>query len=134
MSYIFTFEGEVVHEDDQEITYTSEKRQITIYSEDSSFIGTHEITLTAYLTNYSSVKSIAATSTFEIFDACPDPLSVMNPGQSSPNDYYYTSNTPSLSFTLTPFIVNPTACTSNIVYSCSVISGSRTDLCSITDG
>ena len=57
-----------------------------------------------------------------------------NPGQTDPVDYYYTGSSPSLTFTLDPFLVDPSACAGNIVYTCSVTSGSRTDLCHVNDG
>ena len=38
-----------------------------------------------------------------------------------------------MKFTLTPFIIDPANC-GPIIYTCEVISGSRTDLCSFNDG
>ena len=94
----------------------------------------HDITITSYLTDYPSVKSAVTTSTIEILDACPDPHSVTAPDQTNPPDYFYSGSSPSMTFTLTPFHVDPSACINNIAYTCTVISGSRTDLCSVSDG
>ena len=50
----------------------------------------------------------------------------------NPVDYLYTAQAPKMQFTLIPFIVEPPVCT--FQYSCTLTSGSRTDLCSIDDG
>ena len=50
------------------------------------------------------------------------------------DDYLYTGNNPPLTFTMNPFIVEPAECGPITKYTCEMISGSHTDLCTITDG
>ena len=85
------------------MSYNSNKREFRIYSEDPNLVGVHDITITSFLTDYPSIKSLPTSSTLEVFDACPDPHSVVAPEQTNPADYYFSGNSPSLTFTLTPF-------------------------------
>ena len=93
-------------------------------------MGSHEITLTGFLTNYPAVESQILTTTIEVTDACPNPFSVTATEQTSPPEYSYSVS--GMQFNLTPFVVDPSACAPT--YSCTVTSGDRTDLCSVQDG
>ena len=74
--------------------------------------------------------SSTISASIEITDGCLNPFSVTAPDQIDPADYYYTDE--GVRFDISPFVVSPAAC--DAVYSCSVTSGERTDLCSISDG
>ena len=54
--------------------------------------------------------------------------------QTNPADYLYTAQNPKMSFTLTPFIVEPPVC--SFTYSCVMTAGPTVipDLCALTDG
>ena len=51
--------------------------------------------------------------------------------QTQPDDYLYSG---AFTFTLNAFTLDPPSCGPITTYTCSVISGKRTDLCSISDG
>ena len=95
-------------------------------------MGMHEISVVASITNYPDIISETKVISFEIRDSCPNPFSVIAPEQNNPPDYYYTGDSPILSFSLTPFVVDPAVCA--VTYSCQVIDGDRTDICTIQDG
>ena len=61
-------------------------------------------------------------------DPCLTQALVTAPVQSNPADYFYDFSATS-EFILAPFVVSPTFCVS--VYSCSGISGPRTDMCQL---
>jgi hypothetical protein len=82
------------------------------------------------LIDYPSVNSVQETTQIEFIGRCANLESVNAPAQVDPADYYYTNS--GLEFTLNPYTVTPTGC-GVIVYSCEVISGSRTDLCLINE-
>ena len=130
-----TIDGQQIDETD-ELTwkYTSEYRELRVYTEDESFIGAHDIEITAYLVDYPNVKSQVVQTMLRVFDVCPGANQITSPGQTNPNDYYYTSDAPSMEFTLNPFTADPASCSSNIAYTCEVILGPRTDLCSVATG
>ena len=55
------------------------------------------------------------------------------PAQTAPDPYYYTRDAPELVFETVPFVTSPSHCAANNTYSCAITTGSRTDLCSVTE-
>ena len=62
----------------------------TVYSEDFGLIGVQPYTVTASLTEYSSILSIASAQ-IEFVDPCYDPESVSPTLQTDPMEYLYTA-------------------------------------------
>ena len=114
--------------------YDSTIRQFSIYAEDHSLVGQRLITLSAYLTDYQTIRSEdpPVSATIEIIDACASLDSINSAVQVNPEAYYYSGDQPSLQFTLNPFTISPSDC-GTITYTCEIISGSRTDLCFINN-
>ena len=74
--------------------------KFTIYSEDFLLLGANNIKVIAFLTSYSSVTSGDPIETeITIIDPCLDPFSLTKPGQTPPDNYFYTEDAPLLSFT-----------------------------------
>ena len=67
----------------------------------------------------------------DLVNPCDDPVSLTDPGQIDPANYYYTGSTPAVQFVLTPFVVDPSICT--VTYACLSNTGTRTDLCSASE-
>ena len=119
------------------MSYDSSTRTFTVYSEDKELIGNREITLVAQLAEYPEVISQQTSTSIEIleyFGPCAF-ISIHTPDQMNPPDYLYTRD--GLQFNLNSFSIDQIdlieEC-SPIVYSCEVVSGPRTDLCSFTEG
>ena len=76
------------------------------------------------------------STTFELIlldpDPCSDPSSFEATLQTHPIDYLYTDTSPSATFTLNPFTINPVECQDAITYSCSNI-GPRSDMCDVEE-
>ena len=90
--------------------------------------------MTASLTTYPAVTSGAALATvFTILDPCDDPFGLTQPPtQTAPADYLYTADSPLLTFSTSPFTVDPSVCP--IAYSCvSTVAPAGLDLCNFTD-
>ena len=104
----------------------------SVYSENFDLIGQQDLTVQAYLMEYTQIVSLISTVQIEFIDPCPDPESVTSVIQANPADYLYTFKAPKMQLTLSPFVVEPPICT--FQYSCTMTSGSRTDLCSRSDG
>ena len=88
--------------------YDSETRTFTIYSEDMDLLGFRDITLSAHLTDYPSMKSqtpdvATQIEILEYFGPCAF-ITLTTPEQSNPSDYFYTEM--GLSFTLVPFSID----------------------------
>jgi hypothetical protein len=130
ISYEATFDGAAITSDSSPVAYSGQDLAFTIWSEDVSFIGTHAITVRAFLTEYPSVEN-EVTGAIEVVDRCATIDSVTAPAQTDPEEYIYTGEV--LSYTIEPFVAEPSGCGS-IVYTCEVVSGSRTDLCEVSDG
>jgi len=62
----------------------------SVYSEDFSLLGIQSYTVTATMTQYTSVSETLSAS-IEFIDPCPDPESVVMSAQIDPTDYYYTA-------------------------------------------
>ena len=129
LDYIVTYDGEEIGEESTPIAFKNSNREFSIFTEDDLDVGAHEVTIIAFLTDYPEIKSSVAAISLEIVDVCPNPFSVIAPNQNNPSPYFYSANQPELKFTLKPFYVDPTVCSPS--YSCRVISGVRTDLCSV---
>ena len=110
--------------------YDAENRKFTVFSEEEDLIGERSITLTATLIDHPTVTSATETAKIDVIGRCVNLESVDAPAQQNPDDYYYTEA--GLMFELNPYTVTPNDC-GVVVYSCEVISGARTDLCSINE-
>ena len=118
------------------MAYDTADRTFDTYSEDFAILGTRKITVAAYLTSHPVTKTTTpdAETNIEIINPCLDPFSLTSTAQINPAPYIYKSTTrPSIIFTLSQYNVDPIASVCPITYSCAV-TGSRTDICSITDG
>ena len=63
----------------------------TVYSEDFGLIGVQPYTVTASLTEYSSILSIASAQIEFVDPSCSDPESVLPTPQTDPMEYLYTA-------------------------------------------
>ena len=134
LTYRATFEGDPLDMTTLPILYDSDLNTFEIYSEDYSLIGLRDITVEAYLTDYSQITSPAPESTqLLIKDPCIDFLTITVLDQTAPASYLYTANTPELVFETVPFTTYPPECATNTIYSCAITVGSRVDLCSVTE-
>ena len=96
-------------------------------------IGYYELTL-RYAFSDHDVENSPYTYDFEIeiIDPCLDHATLTPQSQTNPSTYYYTGDSPAAQFTLNPFEIEPEGfCTAT--YSCKVVSGPRTDLCTIDE-
>ena len=115
------------------VTYSSTARTFAMYSENLSLIGYNSaVTVSAFLTSYPTITTGPVSGTVKIIDPCLTPQSLTAPAQTNPSVYNYTGASPKLTFTSTKFVVYPPICT--ITYSCTMISGPRTDICNKIDG
>ena len=85
----------------------------SVYSEDFGLIGVQPYTVTASLTEYSSISSIASAQ-IEFVDPCSDPKSVSATPQTDPVDYLYTAKGAQVK--VTSFVVDPPICL--VTYKC----------------
>lgn len=82
-------------------------------------VGDRQISVVAYLRDYSSVTSGAAiTETINVSNSCLNPFSLTVPQQVSRVEYLYTGNSPALTVSTVPFVVDPSVCP--IIYTCSI--------------
>ena len=135
ISYTATFEGSSVDTTtitSRNVVYNSNTRTFGIYSENFALIGTKTVTVFAYFTDYPQITAGPTSTTMTIVNPCLTPVSVTATAQVNPSAYSYTGASPKLQFVATPFSVNPSVCP--VTYSCSMQSGPRTDLCTISDG
>ena len=116
------------------VGYDPANLQFTVYSEDFGLLGPKDLTVQAYLVEYTQIVSEVSTTTIEFLDPCPIPESVNSVTQTNPVDYLYTAQSPKMQFTLTPFLVEPPVCT--FTYSCVMTDGPAgvPNLCALTDG
>ena len=91
------------------VGYDQASRTHTIYSEDFNIIGVQPYIVNAYLTEYPEVEE-SSSAMIEFVDPCPDPESVTSVIQDNPESYLYTVQSPSMRFTLKPFMVEPPVC------------------------
>ena len=124
------FDATPMSSESSPMAYDSETQTLSIWSEDANLVGMHDITVSAYLTDYPDVKA-EVSGTVEVIERCATINSVTAPEQSSLADYLYTGEM--LTFTINPFLADPDGC-EDVVYTCEVISGSRTDLCDVNEG
>ena len=141
MSYSSTFDGNDITASSTPVGYHASNRTHDVYSENLALIDTtndqnkKEYTVTAYLTQYTSVTSATSKGIIEFIDPCPSPESVTAPDQTNPADYSYTASSPKMAFTATAWVVEPPICA--VTYSCSVVSSpmsTSVDLCDLEDG
>ena len=52
LSYIATFQGEVIDLDSSIMIYDSENHEFSVFTDDRELIGAHSFTVKAYLTDY----------------------------------------------------------------------------------
>ena len=72
--YTATFEGNVADETTaQKITYSSDNRTFSMYSEDLDLIGFRTVTVSAFLTDYSMIVQGPESVQIEIVDPCLTP-------------------------------------------------------------
>ena len=145
VSYESTYDGDslkdVVSSSSNPVMYHAANRTHDVYSEDISLIDTTNdqnmkpYTVTAYLTEYDTVKSATSSGIIEFIDPCPSPESLVAADQNNPADYYYTASDPKMEFVATGYVVEPIICA--ITYSCAVKSSptlpSGTDLCDVAE-
>ena len=118
------------------MSYDTNTLSFVIYSEDLSLLGTRVITVAAHLEAYPLTKTAKpdVATTIEIVDPCLDPFSLISTAQTNPDPYVYKSQErPAVHLKFAQFTVNPDASVCPITYSCTVISGPRSDICQITD-
>ena len=109
--------------------------KIDMFMNKPESIGNYELTL-KYAFKGHDVENSPYTYDFEIdiIDPCLDHASLTPQSQTNPNTYYYTGDSPAAQFTLNPFEIEPEDfCTATVTYSCEVVSGPRTDLCTIDE-
>ena len=58
------------------VGYDSATRTFSVYSESYSLLGSHEVSVLAYLVEYPYVESWPSYATIEFIDPCLDPFSV----------------------------------------------------------
>ena len=110
------------------VGYDPASLTFTVYSENFDLVGKRDYTVQGYLESYTQVVSDVSTAQIEFTDPCLDPESVVSVLQSNPEPYFYSDyNEPRMQFNMAQFLVEPSFCSPK--YSCSVISGERTDLC-----
>lgn len=132
ISYTATFNGEVVDETSVSgVTYDQESRSLEIYSEDRRIIGERTIEVTGFFRDYEMIQTRVESTIITILDPCIVVENLSPRDQISPATYLYAYDSPPVDFIATKFVAEPHVCTDTIEYSCSVISGPRTDLCAI---
>ena len=96
-------------------------------------MGIYSISYRAYHLSYpENYQDSINAFTVTISHLCQDPVSITATAQNLVDPYLFTGDSPKIQFKLDPFKSDPPACL--VTYSCTVISGPRSDLCSITDG
>lgn len=135
LRYFAKFDGSDIDNFSNPMQYDSATRMFNIFSIVEDLIGSWEITLSASLEDYPSIASSEpdVSTTIEIIDQCASLNYIEASEQVNPDVYYYTGSNPALTFTTNPYTISPPEC-GPVMYTCDVISGSRTDLCSVDDG
>ena len=75
------------------VGYNSNTLTHSVYSENFALLGVQPYTVTASLSEYSSVSTTISAS-IEFLDPCPDPEFVQAVEQTNPVDYLYTAQSP----------------------------------------
>ena len=83
------------------MNYDTALREFSIYAEPFSYIGIHDITVQAHLTNYSVIVSAIETAKIDLIDPCIDPKGIEASIQTNPPDYFYDPDP--VVFKLNPF-------------------------------
>ena len=91
-----------------------------------------EIQIQAFLADYTEVVSGIETAFIDVINPCLSPIWISIPKQISQLTYYYSGDSPALSFQPEGVTVSPFIC--SFEYKCEIISGPRADLCNVVDG
>ena len=95
-------------------------------------VGLREIKIQAFLADYTEVVSGIETAFIDVINPCLSPIWISIPKQISQLTYYYSGDSPALSFQPEGVTVSPFIC--SFEYKCEIISGPRLDLCNVVDG
>lgn len=108
------------------LSYDMVTRKFTIYSEDFSLLGMHEISIIGYFRNFPSVENSLPhpTAPIEFLDPCLRPASIQSPIQIRPEPYLYTTSGATVS--VMPMIVDPPMCL--VDYECISVTGGDPDM------
>ena len=135
LSYTSTFDSAPISDLTQPVSYSSDSRSFSVYSEDFSLVGTHSISLRAHLSDYAAVVTTSTeTTTIEVIDPCLNPFALTLPDQTSSISYSYTGSSPRLSFTPIAAVVSPPVCAIN--YNCVTLTSPvlGQNICEVSDG